>query len=212
MVVADRVLDNCGELEQYAAQHCEFHSVASDSYPGVKASAPEELSQTLLDTVMPELRSAYQIPDYLHPHCIEQSFSLVATPPEELHTLQRLPHFDSNQPRFFALLLYMSKRVFGGTGFFRHRPTGFERITSARLPTYIRSAQSFMREHGPPESRYVDGSDEHFEMIESVDHKRNRLLVYPGNLLHSGLIDPERDLDDSPETGRLTANVFVEFV
>jgi hypothetical protein len=32
--------------------------------------------------------------------------------------------------------------------------------------------------------------------------------MYPGYLLHSGLIDPSRDIATDPARGRLTANLF----
>jgi hypothetical protein len=54
-------------------------------------------------------------------------------------------------------------------------------------------------------------SDAHFTLYHAVDYRANRLVIYPGSLLHSGLIDPAHDIDDDPETGRLTANIFVDF-
>lgn len=41
-----------------------------------------------------------------------------------------------------------------------------------------------------------------------IDYRPNRLLIYPGTLLHSGLIDAGTDLDTSPLSGRLTVNIF----
>ena len=68
-----------------------------------------------------------------------------------------------------------------------------------------------MREHGTPPARYCRGSDAHFELIHQVDYRPDRLLIYPGNLLHSGLIEPDRDLSADPARGRLTANLFLDF-
>ncbi len=62
-----------------------------------------------------------------------------------------------------------------------------------------------------PAQKYNDTSDEHFELIAEVEHRPNRLVAYPGNLLHSGLIRPDVDITPDPATGRLTANLFFHF-
>nr|WP_220347645.1 DUF6445 family protein [Thalassotalea euphylliae] len=36
-------------------------------------------------------------------------------------------------------------------------------------------------------------------------------MIFPGNLLHSTLVDNTNDISAIPETGRLTANIFIEF-
>jgi hypothetical protein len=46
-------------------------------------------------------------------------------------------------------------------------------------------------------------------MIDSVEGVEDRLLIYRGSLLHSGLIPPNMALSDDPHRGRLTANIFV---
>ena len=49
------------------------------------------------------------------------------------------------------------------------------------------------------------------ELYHRIDYRPNRLVVYPGCLLHSGLVNPVIDVDSNPRTGRLTANIFVDF-
>ena len=49
------------------------------------------------------------------------------------------------------------------------------------------------------------------ELIGEVEYRPNRMVIYPGNLLHSGLIQPDRDINDDPASGRLTANLFLYF-
>ena len=39
----------------------------------------------------------------------------------------------------------------------------------------------------------------------------NRLVVYPGSLLHSACIHPVRSLSSDPRQGRLTVNTFYDF-
>jgi hypothetical protein len=123
-----------------------------------------------------------------------------------------MPHFDSTKPHYFAVMHYLNPGPFGGTSFYRHRPTQFENITASRQDRFIHAAQVYLASHGgKPPRKYVNGSDGHFELLESVPYQQNRLLIYPGTQLHSGNIDPSRDIDSDPRTGRLTANLFISF-
>jgi len=80
-----------------------------------------------------------------------------------------------------------------------------------RRSEFFESSRAFMEEHGPPPQKYIDGSNNHYELYERIEYKPNRLVVYPGSLLHSGLVDPAIDINPNPRTGRLTANIFVDF-
>ena len=138
-------------------------------------------------------------------------FSLVTLKPEQLQPLQRLPHMDNRGPWYFASVHYLNAGDHGGTGFFRHRPTGFERITNERYESFKEAENSHFASNGPPAEKYINESDDHFELVAAVGYKPNRMAIYPGNLLHSGLIKPDRDICDDPATGRLTANLFFYF-
>ncbi|MCW8125914.1 DUF6445 family protein [Microbulbifer halophilus] len=131
--------------------------------------------------------------------------------PESLSDLQRIPHFDTSSPYFFALLLYLNPGPRGGTGFFRHRSTGFERVSEERTETYFSSTDQFLREQGGPSAGYVTESRDGFELYHRIDYQQHRLSIYPGSLLHSILVDTETDIDPDPRSGRLTANLFFEF-
>ena len=48
-------------------------------------------------------------------------------------------------------------------------------------------------------------------MLQKIEYKPNRLIVFSGQLLHSTLIDLKTDIDNNPEGGRLTANMFISF-
>ena len=75
----------------------------------------------------------------------------------------------------------------------------------------MRAAEAYVQSHGMPAERYINASDDHFEMIAELEYRPNRLVMYPGNVLHSGLIDPDRDISADPRAGRLTANLFLYF-
>lgn len=138
-------------------------------------------------------------------------YSLITTKPEDLAPLQRVPHTDSRHPYYFATVHYLSQGEHAGTGFFRHRPTGYERLSEERYPQFIKAASAHLETTGLPAEKYIDRSDDHFELVGEVEHRQNRLIVYPGNLLHSGLIKPDVDINEDPARGRLTANLFLYF-
>lgn len=127
-----------------------------------------------------------------------------------LHPLQCLPHFDTPNPYHFAALLYLSYKSHGGTSLFRHIDSGFETISEQRCEPYFASANSYIEtEYFKPS--YIKASNRHFELIYEVPYKASRLVVYPGYILHSSLVQPNTDIDANAKTGRLTANLFLEF-
>ena len=103
-------------------------------YPGDRAPAPASYLQArgaLLSEVITGVFGMVAGADL-----IECNFSVVTTPPEALTPIQRLPHFDGTAPNRLALLHYLCPPEAGGTSFYRHRATGFETITDARLSAY----------------------------------------------------------------------------
>jgi hypothetical protein len=181
-------------------------------YPGVRAMIGGDYGNTVLRSIVDVIRSVYKIahPNTLIPHA--GFYSLICNEEKDLDLLQTLPHFDSVQPNYFAVMHYLNPGEFGGTGIYRHNPTGFENITESRVKPYLTSAQNFIDQQDKIEMKYFTESTEHFELIEKLEYKQNRLVIYPGTLLHSGFIDNcERDLSSDPITGRLTANFFIYF-
>ena len=60
-----------------------------------------------------------------------------------------------------------------------------------------------------PDSGYIQGTDEYFEQIGAIEAVPDRMIIYQGSLLHSGIIPPDMPLSANPHEGRLTANIFV---
>lgn len=209
VVIDDFAVDTAGVIA-YAASAADFAPDDTFVYPGVRSQPPTEYRRETIRAMAPLLGQLYAIPKDRRLG-LKNFYSLVATPPEELAVMQRVPHFDSNSRHFFAITHFLNPGDFGGTGLFRHRPTGFENITEDRLAEYTRAGDAFLREHGDPPAAYIAGSTDHFELFEAIDYRPNRLVAYPGTLLHSGLIDPRRDVNADPATGRLTANFFLSF-
>lgn len=211
VIVIDGPIVAAEPLIRAATQHSGFHFDRRLAYPGLRAQLPDNYIDTLLPSLIPLLQKVYEIPASYDYHLVHQVFSLITTAPEDLAILQRVPHFDSLNHYYFATVHYLNPGTYAGTGIFRHRPTGFERISDARYPAYVKAAEAHMQARGRPAAEYIGSSTDHYELVEEIEYEPNRLIIYPGNLLHSGLIRPERDINPDPSKGRLTANLFMDF-
>ena len=211
VVIIDDPIQSTDELVRHASAHARFAGDGRFAYPGIRANLPAEYVDAVVPALIDIIREVYDPPARLDVQLVHQLYSLITRPPEDLAPLQRVPHFDHHSPYYFATVHYLNPGNFAGTGMFRHRPTGFERIPQNRYPSYAKAAESHVRAHGPPVARYINASDDHFELIAELEYRQNRLIMYPGNTLHSGLIEPERDITGDPATGRLTANLFLYF-
>lgn len=211
ILVLDRFAEDVLAIRQQAGSAETFLPDGKTAYPGVRVEFPPEWAALIMEMLCPLLGETYQIPPDLKPTVVMAYYSLLTTPAPDLKVQQRMPHIDTSRPHYYAMLFYLNDGEFGGTGFFRHRPTGFERITEDRRDIYKRSAWAFMATRGIPEPEYIVDSNQHYELIDQIDYKSNRLAVYPGNLLHSGLVLGAQDIGSDPLVNRLTANIFIEY-
>ena len=139
---------------------------------------------------------------------LEASFSMVTLKPTELTQPQRAPHFDTTDQKQLALLHYLRAPPNSGTAFYRQRTTGIERVTDLNVSVYGQCAE-VQNAQLPADSGYFHGSDEFFEQIGAVEAVPDRLIIFQGSLVHSGIIPPDMPLTGDTRQGRLTANIFV---
>jgi Family of unknown function (DUF6445) len=139
---------------------------------------------------------------------LEASFSIVSKRPSDLTPPQRAPHFDTADHKHLALLHYLRVPPNSGTAFFRQRGTGIERVTETNIEQFVATAKADATSLSA-NSGYIYGSDEFFEQIGAVDAVPDRLIIYQGSLLHSGIIPQNMNFSADPREGRLTANLFV---
>lgn len=209
------MIDNfSGAVEAIAAladQLAPFPQIKDNYYPGVRrhlTGADEEAYGYVLDTcnqAAPFIGGAFGVQSF----DLEQaSFSVVTLPPGELRPVQRAPHFDGPEQNLFALLHYLRVPADSGTAFYRHRATGIERVTSANVNLFVNAARSESARLAP-DSGYMNGSDAFYEQIGVVEAVADRVLIYHGSLLHSGVIPPGMSFSADPSEGRLTANFFL---
>lgn len=212
-VVDDFMLDSSpAKQEAIALGYSDNKEEIGAYYPGIRAPVGGDYGMAVLRYATNILYKFFQVPDKLTMYPLNGSYSLISTREEDMDLLQCIPHFDNNQKYTFAIIHHLNDGEFGGTGFYRHRPTGFENITEVRKQQNFDSAQAFIDAHGNPERRYMAESTDHFELVHKIDYRPNRLAIYPSTVLHSAYIDnPQRDVNADPRTGRLSANFFLEF-
>lgn len=173
-------------------------------YPGLRAPAPLDYVETVARALFPQIVDAFDLPPVKLARA-ECNFSVVTQPPEALIPSQREPHVDTADPLQFAILHYLCDPEHGGTGFYRHRATGFETLTPDRIAPYRAARTS----EPPPPAGYPARESNAFEQIGGIDAAFDRIAIYRSRLLHSGLIPDPTRLSNDPRTGRLTANIFL---
>jgi len=164
-----------------AAQQGEFRREAGDLYPGLRAPVPDGYAAWLAQTVGALLAS-----DTAAAVCLRASFAVAGDDPSRLAPIQRIPHFDDCSDAIVAAVHYLCAAPHGGTSFYRHRATGFERITAARLPLWRQALVRDGAAHGLPPQTYHEGDSPAFERIGQAALAFNRLILYPANCLHGG--------------------------
>ncbi len=177
-------------------------------YPGHRAACPAAHFRALFAPLADVMTGVFGYRGGAH--VAECNFSLVTREPSTLTPFQRLPHFDSFVPNRLAVLIYLSPDTQGGTAFYRHRATGFETLTPARHDLYRQTLDRKVAEEGLPPPRYPGDGEPFFEQIAAFEARYNRVLVYRGSTLHSGLIDDSVRLSPDPRIGRLTLNGFID--
>ena len=206
VVVIDDFTGAVDEVIELAAAMAPFPSSAGNFYPGLRRSiVPGEPAYAyvgrMLKTAAPYIGGGFDVDTF---DLIEASFSMVTAPPATLAVAQRAPHFDSTDPDYIAVLHYLGDTP--GTAFFRQRATGIEIVNDRNIAAFVGTA----RRVNASLTGYIHGSNQHYEQIGQVEGVRDRLTIYRGSMLHSGIIPPGTTFSDDPRTGRLTANLFIK--
>lgn len=210
VIVIDNVFNSLSPIINDALEG-EFQK-AEQNYPGQQALIKSTVYLNLITKLFKRVIRLNFKPSFEFNCTLSQAnYSFISTSPEQLKPNQTVPHFDGPLSNCFAVLHYLNPGSFGGTAFYRHKPTGYENITKQRLQNYIEAAQAFSVSNQYSTKGYFTKSDEHFELLQVIDYLPNRLLIYPITTLHSGYIaKPNANISDKPKTGRLTANFFIE--
>ena len=206
VVVIDDFTGAVDEVVDLAAAMAPFPSSAGNFYPGLRRSiVPGEPAYAyvgrMLRAAAPYIGGGFDVDTF---DLLEASFSMVTAPPATLAVAQRAPHFDSTDPDYIAVLHYLSDTP--GTAFFRQRATGIERVDEGNMAAFVGTA----RQVNASLTGYIHGSNQHYEQIGQIEGMRDRLAIYRGSMLHSGIIPPDMAFSADPRVGRLTANIFIK--
>lgn len=212
LVIIDDFLPGAERIVEFAARLAPFPPEQNHAYPGLRRElTPDEPEgaayvQAALRAAAPVIQEMYGAPRF---QILAASFSIVTQLPSQLAPRQRSPHTDSPDWDFIAVLHHLHNLPGTGTAFYRHRSTGFEKVSEARAPALREAWDRERAEHGLPGPAYFRESDARYEKIFEAEARFNRLVIYQGSLFHSGTVPPDFKFDPDPRTGRLTGNMFV---
>ena len=135
---------------------------------------------------------------------------MVTTPPRDRSPRQSIPHFDSEDPNYLAILLHLHCVPDTGTAFYRHIASDLEQVSPDRAPQYRELVQAELAARAADPAHEGGQPYANYEEIFRVEGRFNRLAIYQGSLIHSGYFAPGFNYGDDPRTGRLTANIFIQ--
>lgn len=212
VVVIDGFAKSTERLKEIAATSTSFSPERATYYPGQRANLPEKYIQNCLRSLVPIFYELYKIDRSFVPKVMDSVYSLISKKPNELEPVQTVPHFDTPSPNMIATVHYLNEGVRGGIGFFKHKETQFDYVDEGRKERYFKSLNAYFDKNDTSSHGYCTTQHNEFECHQVLEYKPNRLIAFPGYLLHSVIVNEKTDIDANPRTGRLTANLFLEFV
>jgi hypothetical protein len=189
------------ELVRARALELTYESTAS-RYPGLQATAVGENAR---DAVRTLVAIADRLCDFsFHAEDVESDFAIVKTAAEDLVPVQHHPHID---PWPLFGLVYLTPGSSEGTSFYSSDILGF---TVARTQEQRDAHEQFVQ-FGAAEGH--DGSGEInaprlWRKRYSIQPVFNRLVLFPGNVLHAIDLQSERRLESIARV-RLTQRFII---
>jgi hypothetical protein len=211
VVVIDEFSGRVEDIADLAEALAPYPRIEGNYYPGLRrviSKADRQANAYVEETCQSAaqfIAGAFDI-DWFD--LLEASFSMVTRLPADLSPPQRAPHFDTTDQKHLALLHYLRVPPGSGTAFYRQRSTGIERVTEDNVACFVRTAEAEAARLSP-NSGYIHGSNQYFEQIGAIEAVPDRVIIYQGSLLHSGIIPKDMSFSSDPSVGRLTANLFV---
>jgi hypothetical protein len=206
LVVDDVLADPDAMID--AARSADFYVPRHTHYPGLNAPLPESYYRTVVTALRGPIEAAFGLSREVYLNYFG-FFALATTRARDAEPIQKIPHHDAPDPGRLAMVHYLCRGDHGGTGFFRHRATGFESIDQTRHAAYVAAAQAELAQAGAGAATYAGPDMAHYQMVGQAEMVFNRLILYRGHVLHSALLGPDPGAAD-PARGRLTANGFIE--
>jgi hypothetical protein len=205
LMIVDNVLEDPQSMID-AACAAQFYVPEHTNYPGINARLPEAYYQTVVTALRGPIEAAFGLSRAIYLKYFG-FFALATRDSRQAQPIQKIPHQDSPDPARLAMVHYLCRGPFGGTGFFRHVKTGFESVDQSRRETYVTVAKQELEATGA-HTGFAGPDTANYELIGRAERVFNRLIVYRSHVLHSALLGPEAGSAD-PARGRLTANGFI---
>jgi hypothetical protein len=206
LIVDDVLADPDAMID--AAREADFYVPPHTNYPGLNAPLPEAYYRTVVTALRGPIEAAFGLraDAYLKYFGF---FALATTDVTDAQPIQKIPHHDGPDPSRLAMVHYLCRGAHGGTGFFRHKATGFESVDRARQEPYVAIAKAQLAAAGVGGAAFAGSDMADYTLIGEAECVFNRLIVYRNHVLHSALLSP-RGAAAEPGEGRLTANGFIE--
>lgn len=173
------------------------------NFPGVRASVNTD-PQPLFD----KISSLWEV--HLYPFFAPQPvvFQGITNKNYQLNIGQRQPHIDQD----ITAMVYLNpaQSCVGGTGLYRHRPTGLERVPimpdqdirdlADRLELsdeFLNSPEGYENFQNSMifnplfanrDNTYINHGNEYWELLKLIDMRPNRLIIFDGRCFHSQYI------------------------
>jgi hypothetical protein len=200
--VVDDFMENPQELVDYAKSKAYFGKVGADrtAYPGIRDRLPSNYERALaevMERVFPECRPIIS-------RCM---LSLTTLDAGQLHAAQKIPHVDTASDDQYASVHYLCDQRHGGTALYRYLPRNTIRIRSGDGAVVQEMIQA-VHDHPEEHQGYLIGNTQFYKQELVVEAKFNRLVIYPGNLLHCALLTSPESLNPDASRGRLTVASF----
>jgi hypothetical protein len=206
LVIVDDLFAHPQSLVDWAARD-DLWGPAGAAYPGIRRPTPDDYLHTIFNALSRMLGQTFGFGGEQR-FRLDSSFAMITHVPEELRHNQRVPHVDRTGPLDLAMVHYLCDASFGGTNFFRHRSTGWQRITDERQGGYNQALNAEMNRQVLPNG-FPTRDHPLFEHLATVEPAFNRLVVYRAGVLHSPAIERHARYSADPLKGRLTVTSFL---
>ncbi|MFA4894141.1 DUF6445 family protein [Brevundimonas sp.] len=206
LVVIDGMMAEPNRLVDFAARDCTY-GPAGAAYPGLRSPIPEVYMLNVHGALKPLLQSVFGIP-VEQPMSLAASFAMVTRSGREMKHNQRVPHIDRTGDHDLAFVHYLCGPEFGGTSFFRHKQTGFQRLNAEREIIHDETLAKELQSQILP-ATFPDENHPLYDRMAKVDAAFDRLVVYRASMLHSPNIHVDDKFSPDPRTGRLTVTAFL---
>ena len=207
-VIDDALLEPERWVEHAVAQRGVFDDSPRNAFPGPELGLAPPAVERFADYFAMHARSGLGGRRTL---AAAARLSLTARAPAELRPWQWFCHVDRmgvppEQVVAASVLYLFDNPALGGTAFYMpKRPP--DEITRLLEASRSLEPEDFSAEYGIAPG-YMGGSNAWFERVLSVPARWNRLIFYPGTVLHTGDIQHPELLVDDPRKGRLAINGF----